>query len=305
MYAAKSRYLDTKKKYLNFLKKQEVLGEPFFDKLGQLNNFYIPICDFINKKYQSKLKTIVIGLSGGQGSGKTTITEILKLILKTKYKLNTINFSIDDFYKTRKERKKMSKNVHQLFYTRGVPGTHDIKLLKKTFKLILNKKFKTFNIPKFDKSIDDRYPKNKWRKVRKKPNIVIFEGWCVGAEHQKTHQLKKPTNLLEKKFDENLIWRKKVNKELKTRYNKLFNLIDSLIFLKVPSFKYVYKWRLLQEKKLKVSSKGKKTMNKIQVKNFIMYYERITNYMLKNLSQKSDILVTIDKKHRLNKIKFN
>ena len=40
-------------------------------------------------------------------------------------------------------------------------------------------------IPKFDKSNDDRCPKNKWLKVNKKPNIVIFEGWCVGVTPQK------------------------------------------------------------------------------------------------------------------------
>ena len=290
MLAEKSRYLNTKKKYLNFLKRQEILGEPFFDKLGQLNNFYIPICEFINKKYKSKLKTIIIGLSGGQGSGKTTITQILKLILKANHRLNTINLSIDDFYKTRKEREKMSKNIHQLFHTRGVPGTHDISLLKKTFKTILSKKFQNFKIPKFDKSTDDRYPKHKWKKITKK--------------HQEIRQLKRPINLLEKKFDTNLIWRKKVNKELKLRYNKIFDLIDSLIFLKVPSFKYVYKWRLLQEKKLKMSSKGKKTMNEDQVKKFIMYYERITKNMLNDLSMNSDILIKIDKKHRLSKIRF-
>ena len=40
-------------------------------------------------------------------------------------------------------------------------------------------------IPKFDKSLDDRRPKNRWQKIKKKPNIVIFEGWCVGAKPQK------------------------------------------------------------------------------------------------------------------------
>ena len=54
---------------------------------------------------------------------------------------------------------------------------------------------------------------------------------------------------------------KTVNQELKKNYKKIFNLIDKLIFLKVPSFKYVYKWRLLQEKKLRIKSKGKKTMS--------------------------------------------
>ena len=145
--------------YLSFLKRQEVLGEPFYDKLGQLNNFYIPICDLIYKDYIKKNKTILIGLSGGQGSGKSTIAKIIKLILNIKYNFNTISFSIDDFYKTLKSRKKMSKTVHKLFLTRGVPGTHDIKLLRKIFQKLLKKNFSSFLIPKFDKSIDDRLKK--------------------------------------------------------------------------------------------------------------------------------------------------
>tara|TARA_X000001036_G_scaffold438761_1_gene487510 strand:+ start:2111 stop:3010 length:900 start_codon:yes stop_codon:yes gene_type:complete len=292
------------KKFLNFIKKQEVLGEPFLNKLDQLNNFYIPICDLIFKDFIKQKKTIIIGLSGGQGSGKSTIAAILKIILETKYSLNTINFSIDDFYKTFASRKKMSKKVHSLFLTRGVPGTHDTKLLIDIFKGIYKKKFKPVLIPKFDKSIDDRLPKKKWACINKRPNIVIFEGWCIGSKPEKNIQLFKPLNLLEKFEDSKLTWRKKVNNELKSNYKKIFELIDKLIFLKVPSFKYVFKWRYLQEKKLKIKSRGKKIMSEFQIKKFIMYYERITKNMLRDLN-KTDIVITLDKKHRLKTIKFN
>ena len=70
-----------------------------------------------------------MGLTGGQGSGKSTISNILKIILKERFELNTVIFSIDDFYKTLNERKIMSKKINPLFLTRGVPGTHDTKLL--------------------------------------------------------------------------------------------------------------------------------------------------------------------------------
>ena len=46
-------------------------------------------------------------------------------------------------------------------------------------------------------------------------------------------------------------------------------------------------------------------MNDNEVKNFIMYYERLTRHMLKNFSKKADTVVTIDEKHRLKSIKFN
>jgi len=293
-----------KKKYLSFLSSQEVQTEPFYDKLGQLKNFYLPICEKIHHDYQKNKKIKIIGLTGGQGAGKSTITQIIKLILNYKYNLKVVYFSIDDFYKTLKERNKLSKNVHKLFKTRGVPGTHDTKLLKKTFSDLVKKNFKPVSIPSFDKSKDDRVPKKKWKKIYKQPQIIIFEGWCVGAMPQKNKNLIKSINTLEKNEDAKLLWRNKVNKELKHEYKKIFNKIDRLIFLKVPNFECVYKWRLLQEKKLQLTSKGKKIMSPVQVRQFIMYYERITMQMLKDLTGKAYAVLYLDKKHRFSKIKF-
>ena len=298
-------YQKIKGKYLKFLSSQEVMSEPFRDKLGQLNKFYLPISRMIKDEYLKKEKTKIIGLSGGQGTGKSTISNILKIILKEAYGLETVIFSIDDFYKTFNERKIMSKKISPLFITRGVPGTHDTKILYNCIKNLKGNKFKKFKIPKFDKSIDDRAPKNKWLYVKKKPNIVIFEGWCVGIMAQKKKDLTNPVNKLEKQRDDKKIWRQKVNFELRRNYKKIFNLIDKLIFLKVPSFKYVFKWRLLQEKKLRITAKGNKTMSDKQIRNFIMYYERLTKHMLKILPKSADAVIKIDDKHRLKSIKFN
>ncbi len=305
MTAKFSDFSKVKEKYLKFIKSQEVGGESFKDKLGQLNNYYIPISEMIYKNYSKNKKTSIIGLSGGQGTGKSTISNILKIILKEKFNLETLTFSIDDFYKTLRDRKKMSKNISKLFLTRGVPGTHDSKMLFNCLIKLKKKSFSKTLIPKFDKSIDDRCKKNKWTKVLKKPDVVIFEGWCVGARAQKNSSLIKPINLLERIEDKNLIWRKKINYELKNKYKKIFNLIDILIFLKVPSFKYVYKWRLLQEKKLKKTSKGRKIMSNKQVKKFIMFYERITRHMFKTSGLISKVLINIDTRHCLKSIKFN
>ena len=294
-----------KKKYLNFLSSQEIQSEPFYNKLGQLKNFYLPICEKIYQDYKKDNKIKIIGLTGGQGAGKSTITKIIKLVLNYKYNLKVVYFSIDDFYKTSKERKKLSKIIHKLFQTRGVPGTHDIKLLKKIFFDLTKKNFKPVTIPSFDKSKDNRAPKKKWKKVYRKPQVIIFEGWCVGARPQKKKDLIRPINVLEKKEDPKLIWRKAVNNKLKYEYKKIFDKIDRLIFLKVPNFECVYKWRLLQEKKLQLTSQGKKIMSDIQVREFIMYYQRITIQMLKDLTTRAYSVLYLDKKHRFNKIKFN
>ena len=293
-----------KSDYLKFLKRRERSGRGIVDKIGKLNSFYLPLSDWIYSIYKKDKETKIIGLSGGQGAGKSTITEILKFIIKKKYGLELCVFSIDDFYKTKTERAKMSKNIHPLFLTRGVPGTHDLNLIIKTIKKLKKRKFKTVLIPKFDKSTDDRFKKIKWQKIKRRPQIIIFEGWCIGARHQKYIELKRPLNLIEKEYDSDLIWRKSVNNLLKKQYKKLFNEIDKLVYLKAPSFNHILRWRWLQEQKMKLTLKNKRTMSKSQIKKFIMFYERITKNMMKNFSKISDLTIFLDESHRSKKMRF-
>ncbi len=293
-----------KSDYLKFIKKHEVPGKPIINKIDKLNKFYLPLSDWLYSIYKKDKKIKIIGLSGGQGAGKSTITKILKFIFKKKYNLNICCFSIDDFYKTKLERIKMSQKVHKLFLTRGVPGTHDLNLLLKTIQQLKKKKFKTVLIPRFDKASDDRLKKNKWQKIRKRPDIIIFEGWCIGAKNQKSNELKHPLNYIEKKYDKKLIWRKTANNFLKNQYKKLFEKIDKLVYLKAPNFNNIFKWRLLQEQKMKLTSKSKNTMSKTKVKEFIMFYERITKHMMKNSSKISDLTIFLNKNHGSKKMKF-
>ena len=193
-----SNYLSIKKKYLEFLKKKEVAGKTIVDKVGKFYTFYLPLSDWIYSTYKKDDKIKIIGLSGGQGAGKSTITGILKLILKKKYGLELCIFSIDDFYKTKSERKKMSRKVHPLFLTRGVPGTHDINMMLSFFRKAKSRKFKRLKLPTFNKAIDDRFHKKNWYDLKARPDVIIFEGWCVGAKSEKNNTLKKNINSLEK-----------------------------------------------------------------------------------------------------------
>ena len=149
-------------------------------------------------------------------------------------------------------------------------------MLFECLKNLKKKKIKNLRIPKFDKSVDDRFPKKKWQKINFKPDIVIFEGWCVGSTPQKNKDLIKPINTLEKQKDKNRIWRNRVNMELKNNYKKIFKQIDISIFLKVPSFS-MYTNGDYYKKKIENYLKRKKTMNNNQIKNFIMFYERLQN----------------------------
>ena len=75
-------FLTVKKDYLKFLKKEEIFGKSKAAKIESLKKVYIPMSFWIERKYRTKGKTLFLGLSGGQGSGKTTIAAILKIILK-------------------------------------------------------------------------------------------------------------------------------------------------------------------------------------------------------------------------------
>ena len=71
-----------KEDYFKLLNKEKILGKSKIEKIKILKKIYIPISFWIENKYKKKGKTLILGFSGGQGSGKTTIAKILKIILK-------------------------------------------------------------------------------------------------------------------------------------------------------------------------------------------------------------------------------
>ena len=299
-------FLKVKTDCFKFISSQETKNEKFKNKDRMIRSFLIPVCFWIEKKINKK-KPLIIGLAGGQGTGKTTITSIISIILKKYFKLDIFKISIDDFYKTRKQRTLLSKNKHSLLMTRGVPGTHDIDIMLNFFKKIKVKNFKILKLPKFNKGVDDRCKQSLWYKIQSKPDVVILEGWCVGARSQNSKELKKPVNSLEKIHDQNFKWRQYVNYQLKTKYKKLFNQLDYILFLKAKNFSLLRRWRLKQEKKLWLKSKNKKNlkiMNKSEVKNFMDTYQRITQQMFKDMPKYSSIVMNLNNNHQIKNIKY-
>ena len=294
-----------KKDYLKFINKEKIYRKSVSLHINILKKIYIPIAFWINKKCQEKGETLFIGLSASQGSGKTTIANILGIILRKFFKRRIFVISIDDFYKTLNERNEIAKKKHPLFKTRGVPGTHDIHLIKNFFISIKKKKFKKIKLPKFNKSTDDRFKKKYWYKINKKPEIVILEGWCVGAKAWSNVSLKKSINTLERYEDKYLVWRKFVNDKLRKEYKNVFSMIDHYIFMKAPNFNVVFNWRLLQEKKLKKRNLyKKKIMSYKEIKRFIMFYERITLQMIKDLSKSASVVMFLKRNHEIKKVLF-
>jgi D-glycerate 3-kinase len=295
-----------KKDCLKFIKSQETKKEKFKNKERMLKSFLVPICFWIANKTKNK-KPFFVGLAGGQGTGKTTTSSIIKIILEKYFKLNVFKISIDDFYKTRKERILLSKKIHPMLLTRGVPGTHDINMMLNFFKKVKNKKFKSFQLPNFNKAIDDRFAKKYWYNIKKKPDVIIFEGWCVGAKHEKNSSLNKAINSMERIKDSKKVWRKYVNRQLKQKYKDLYSQLNCLIYLKAKNFSLLQKWRLKQENKLWLKSKKTskhKIMNKDDVISFMQTYQRITENMFKKMTNYASILVNLGSDHQINSVKY-
>ena len=306
MISVNDCFFKVKKDCYKFISSEETKKEKFRNKDKMIRSFLIPVCFWIADKVNKK-KPIIVGLAGGQGTGKTTVSSIIKLILNKYFKLKVFKISIDDFYKTRKERARLSKKIHPLLMVRGVPGTHDINLMLNFFKSIKKISFRTLRLPKFDKSIDDRLKKNQWYKIRSKPDVIIFEGWCIGAKPQKNSELKKPINYLERIQDKSMKWRKYVNFQLAGKYKKIHNMLDCLLYLKAKNFSLLRRWRLKQEDKLFLKSKNKKNlkiMNRQEVLNFMMTYQRVTEQMFKTATKFSSIVMTLNNQHQIINIKF-
>tara|TARA_B100001173_G_scaffold85733_1_gene73483 strand:- start:1390 stop:2319 length:930 start_codon:yes stop_codon:yes gene_type:complete len=290
-----------KKHCLRFIKSQETSAEKFKGKEKMLKSFLIPICFWIVNKTKNK-KPYFVGLAGGQGTGKTTVSSIIKIILEKYFKLKVFKISIDDFYKTRKERLSLSKKIHPMLMTRGVPGTHDIQMMLNFFKRAKSKNFKKMKLPNFNKAVDDRFIKKHWYRIDQKPDVIIFEGWCVGAKAELNKTLKKSINFMEKVNDRKFVWRKYVNQQLKTTYKDLYSQLNCMVYLKAKNFTMLQKWRLKQEHKLwlkRKKSASHKIMGKGDVINFMQTYQRITEYMFKNMPKYASIVLNLNNNHQI------
>jgi len=241
-------------------------------------------------------KTLMI--AGSQGSGKSTLSLQIKKYFKKYYSKNVVILSIDDFYLSTHQRKLLAKKYKtNLFETRGVPGTHNLKLLSQTIRNLKNNKFPLF-LPVFDKVADN---KKKYQRKVNKADLIILEGWCVGSKPIDPNYLKKNINDLEKIEDSNLLWRNAYNKAL-VEYQKVFKKFSYFVFIKIPSWDFVIDWKYKQELDLR-SLKSNIHLKK-KLHQFIKYYEKLSKWMSLKTPSYCNVLITLDKNQSIKKITY-
>lgn len=238
---------------------------------------------------------LVVGLCGAQGSGKSTMARALCALLQEQG-VSCVVLSLDELYLTRAERQSLAKRIHPLLATRGVPGTHDVQLGIELLEAL--RQARRVALPVFDKAIDDRKPMDEWIPVRGPVQVVLFEGWCVGAIPQDDVALAHPVNALEREHDHDRRWRQFVNDALRVSYQDLFAVLDALILLQAPSFEVVYDWRVEQERKLRdrvaLTDRATRVMNDDEVRRFISHFERLTRHILSEMPTRADAVVRLD-----------
>lgn len=263
----------------------EQLPDDYFEIVDQ---HWKPLATAIARRATSR-KPLIVGINGAQGAGKSTVCKFLELLLGQRG-LRAVTLALDDLYLTQSERLQLAAEVHPLFVTRGVPGTHSLPLAFSIIEAVLAGR--AFEIPQFDKAFDDR--SNQVTRITGPVDVLLFEGWCVGALPQPEDKLKRPINVLEAEEDRDGVWRTLVNHWLGADYAKLFAVIDMLVMLKVDSFDAVYQNRLRQEQKLAdLNPIGPGLLDEEELVRFISHYERLTRHMLSEMPGRAEVLVAI------------
>ncbi|RGP66928.1 hypothetical protein FSPOR_6310 [Fusarium sporotrichioides] len=291
----------------------------------------------IRAHQENASKPFVLGLSGLQGSGKSTWAAALSQALTTQYNLKNRTLSLDDLYHDHPELVAIreANPGNGLLQTRGQPGTHDEVLAKEFFDQVLGRvegEKKTVKWPAYDKSLHGgqggRVTIEKWDEVAlgRDLDVLIFEGWALGfqpltkeevtgkweqakaSEAQQSEEWSLTNTLANHELDHLLL----INENL-GRYCSTFagpQHFDGFLHLSTDKLVQVYEWRLGQERALREHKPG---MSDEQVIKFVkgympayeLFLERLQNENLfgGEASGKKHVQVVLNKAREVIRVK--
>lgn len=235
--------------------------------LRTLWNLWLPLSLELVAERQRLDRPVVQGILGGQGTGKTTLAAVVRLILEI-LEYTSVTFSLDDLYKSYIERQQLQRYDPRLVW-RGPPGTHDVEIgVDLLDKLRQANRRKPVVVPRFDKSICQGAGDKAQPEVINPVDIVIFEGWFVGVRPV-------PDNGL---FDnapdpistpEDIQFAKDMNDRL-IDYVALWHRLDRLMVLYPEDYHLSKQWRKEAEQKMKATGRG--GMSDDEIEQFVEYF---------------------------------
>ena len=225
---------------------------------------------------------------GGQGTGKTTLCIILKLLLNY-LGISCATLSIDDLYLTYTERQALQLKDPRLIW-RGPPGTHDINLGLQVIEQCMQGNGTTkILMPRFDKSAFNGAGDRTTPEAISKPDILLFEGWFVGVQPLTEYPDNFPLPIV---TEEDRQFTKDNNQRLQS-YLPLWDQLDSLIVLYPEDYRYSQQWR--KEAEQKMIATGKTGMSDQECDRFVEYFWKALHpeLFIKPLVKTADLGVEI------------
>ena len=238
----------------------------------------------------------VLGINGAQGSGKSTLAAFLVEYLRQQDGLRALAVSLDDFYLSRAARTHLATSVHPLLITRGVPGTHDVQRGIACLRAL--RQGEPCALPRFSKATDDALGAEEDLHIREQPDLVLFEGWCVGTPPQDEQALAAPINELERNEDADGRWRQQVNQQLAGAYAEWFAELDALVYLQVPGWTQVREWRGQQERETSAKHGAPSALLDPAARGrFLQHYQRLTEQAWQTLPKLADVTLELGLDH--------
>ncbi|YAF94187.1 MAG: glycerate kinase [Nodularia sp. CChRGM 3473] len=234
--------------------------------LGMLWDLWLPMGIKLASHRQQLGHPLIQGILGSQGTGKTTMSQVLSLILQ-QLGYCTLCLSLDDLYKTYSDRLALRQQDPRLIW-RGPPGTHDLDLGLNLLDQIRQGK-SPVSVPRFDKSAYNGAGDRTTPEIVNGVDIVLFEGWFVGVQPLNPNVFDHaPPPIL---TDEDKAFARDMNHQLKN-YLPLWERLDSLFVLYPIDYRYSLTWRKQAEQQMIAA--GKSGMNDTQIEEFVNYFWR-------------------------------
>ncbi|MEL6602952.1 MAG: glycerate kinase [Cyanobacteria bacterium J06614_10] len=246
------------------------LPGPWTNWIGPLWKLWLPLALDIDEQQNALGQPFIQGILGGQGTGKTTLTKVLQLILGC-LDHQTASLSIDDLYLTYNERLALRQQDPRLIW-RGPPGTHDVALGVDTLSQLKRTEPRvSVGVPQFDKSLYEGQGDRTAPIQISAPTVILFEGWFVGVAPLSEQRLADPAftfpSPIETAADRQFA--KDCNARL-ADYQALWSFLDSLIVLQPADYRFSLAWRQQAEQEMIAS--GKSGLSNPEIADFVTYF---------------------------------
>lgn len=258
--------------------------------------FWLPLALWLAAQRQASNRPLVLGVLGGQGSGKTTLGRVLSLILQA-LQYRTLSLSLDDLYKTYADRQQLRAADPRLLW-RGPPGTHDVDLgIQVLDQLRHPHPDQPIALPRFDKSLHQGSGDRTSPELVEAADIILFEGWFVGTRPVPDGCFDQAPAPIFTPADR--CFARDMNRAL-AAYQPLWQRCDRLLVLHPIEYRWSLRWRQQAEREMVAG--GKPGMSDREIERFVEYFWKALHpelfiHPLVHRTDGADLVVDLDIDH--------